>query len=267
MKSVYYFKDYKKYLFHLVYEENISITSLAEGAGCHRPYLSKVLNGSQHLTPDQTFGISEFLQHLPDEREYLKLMVEYERSASRNFRSHLHQDIERRHKDYFELKNQVSNLQVQVQKDLGNEPLYYSSWLYAAIHIATSIPELQTAKAMAQRWGLREAEIEAVCQKLADMNLIKRERARWVWLSGDIHLPRESPLNIPLQANWLSKAQQNVQLGRSESIHYSVVQSLKKSDIDRLRIQISEWIREFSKVAGPSKPEELVVFRIDFFLP
>jgi len=267
MKSIYYFKDYKKYLFHLVYEENMSVTSLAEGAGCHRPYLSKVLNGPQHLTPDQTFGISEWLQHLPDEREYLKLLVEYERSASKGFRSHLWQDITRRHKDYFELKNQVSNLQVKVQKDLGNESLYYCSWLYAAIHIATSIPELQTVGAMALKFGVRESEIEMACKALMDMKLIKRERNRWIWSSGDIHLPRESPLNIALQANWLIKAQQDIQLGRSESIHYSVIQSLSKDDIDKLRIRISEWIREFSQIAGPSRPEDLLVFRVDFFKP
>jgi hypothetical protein len=97
------------------------------------------------------------------------------------------------------------------------------------------------------------------------MNLVQHSSGKWVWKSGDLHLPKESPWMQPHHNNWRLQAIAELPLRRAESLHYSVIQSLSGEDLEKLRFQIVRWIQEFKTISGPSKPEELICFNLDFF--
>ncbi|MDQ3235581.1 MAG: DUF4423 domain-containing protein [Pseudobdellovibrionaceae bacterium] len=59
--------------------EDISFSKLASHTRIQRTYLSQVINHKHHLNNDQLYAISMALHLLPEQRQYLQLMSEWER--------------------------------------------------------------------------------------------------------------------------------------------------------------------------------------------
>ncbi|WP_413287638.1 DUF4423 domain-containing protein [Bdellovibrio sp. HCB337] len=268
MLNPFEFKSYKTYLRKLLDQaENRGLMSrLSEAAGCQRPYLSKVLQSDSEvqLTPDHMYGICDYLGLSEAEGNFLKLLLEHERASSSKYRQSLEKRIAQAKSQHLNLKNQTGGKELL---NTGADPMafYYSYWLYAALHIAVSIPGMQTVAKLASKFSLPESMIESHLMALENAGLVKKNRDKWSWQSGDIHLENESYWILPHHMNWRNQAVQNVALRLPDDTHYSVVQSISAADFEVLRHKMIEWIRQFQKVSSPSAPEELVCFNLDFF--
>lgn len=269
MTSVYEFTDYKSFLQKRIHEaqQRGFATRLAEAAGCQRSYFSSVLNGNIHLLPDHLFGVCQFLELSNDEQEYLFLVLDHNRASQPEYRQHLGKKIQERRAAWKDLKNRLRKDSLNESEDNSEKQFYYSSWLFAAIHIAVSIPRLGDLEKLSNYLGISEAVAQYHLEKLAHMGLIEKRGTRWSWKSGDLHLSKDSPWIGTHHVNWRMQALTNVQMRDEEALHYSVVQSLSQEDIEQLRARMIEWVEEFKKKAGPSRPEELVSFNLDFFRP
>lgn len=51
----------------------------------------------------------------------------------------------------------------------------------------------------------------------------------------------------------------------NNSVHFTTVQSLSKSDFERLKQTLLDFIEKSAATAAPSEPEELVCLSCDFF--
>lgn len=268
MVSLYEFTDYKSFLKKRIEEsERGFATRLAEAAGCQRSYFSSVLNGDIHLIPDHLFGICEFLELPPEERDYLFLLLDYNRASNINYRRHLGGKIQEKQAAWKDIKNRLKKESLQDKMDSSEYQFYYSSWLFSAIHIALSIPRLGEIKHLCAYLGITEDTAKLHLDKLNKMGLIEKSGARWRWKSGDLHLSKDSPWLPTHHTNWRMRAINDVPLKNNESLHYSVVQTLSKEDLESLRFRMIEWIEEFKRKSGPSSPEELVCFNLDLFKP
>jgi hypothetical protein len=87
MLSIFAFGHYKDFLRAHCDASRGALTKLAEAAGCQRSYLSKVLTADPHLTPDQGFLISRFLEFKSDEAEYFMLLLHDQ--DQRGYQTHL----------------------------------------------------------------------------------------------------------------------------------------------------------------------------------
>ncbi len=102
-------------------------------------------------------------------------------------------------------------------------------------------------------------------ERLAEMSLVEKKGSRWVWKSGDLHLSKDSPWILNHHGNWRMQTLADLPLRKPESLHYSVVQSLSKKDLEDLRFRMVQWVEEFKKKSGPSEPEEVICFNLDLF--
>ncbi|MGZ3768507.1 MAG: TIGR02147 family protein [Bdellovibrio sp.] len=269
MVSVYEFADYKLYLKKFIAnsDQRGFTTRLAEAAGCQRSYFSTVLNGSIHLLPEHIFGISEFLELSNEEQEYLFLVLDHNRAGNPAFRTHLLKKIREKQLAWKDFKNRLKRDTILEAEDISVRQFYYTSWLYAAIHIAVSIPKLGDIKNLSSYLGITEATSLWHLEHLSQMGLVEKKGGRWAWKSGDLHLSKDSPWIGNHHSNWRMQALSDLAQKNAEALHFSVVQSLSKEDIEALRFRIVEWVEEFKKRAGPSNPEELICLNIDFFKP
>src|SRR3712207_4380184 len=64
------------------------LTQAAAYMSCQRSYLSRVLGGELHLTPEHAFKLAAFLQLSADQRDYLIALLEVERAGSPEYRNH-----------------------------------------------------------------------------------------------------------------------------------------------------------------------------------
>ncbi len=140
---IFTYDDYKTYLWDKV-NENKHVrgykTSLARAAQFQQSFLSHVLHSEVHITPDHAYGLAQFWNFTTLEKEYFLLIVNLERVASPSYKKHLlerkteiraqHADITKRMK-----AKSIDNAEVQ--------SIYYSSWLWAALHFLVTIPKYQ----------------------------------------------------------------------------------------------------------------------------
>jgi hypothetical protein len=261
------FANYKDYLRAVIQAPDSRglLSRLAEAADCQRPYLSKVLqfDSEVQLTPDHLFGICDYLALPQLHADYLKLLLEFERASKPKYKDSIKSQINLLKEQHVNLKNQVGKQQLNPELDpMG---IYYSYWLYSALHIAVSVPGLQTVAQLSKKFSLPESVIEMYLQALKKLGLVNYANKKWLWLAGDLHLSKESLSIASHHNNWRFQAVQDIAKRIPESTHYSVVQSISQADFEVIRLKIVDWVKHFQKVVTPSKPEDIVCFNLDFF--
>jgi uncharacterized protein (TIGR02147 family) len=236
------------------------VSKMAKAADCQRSHLSRVLKGSSHLTLEQASGLASFFQMNETESEYFLALVEVERAGTQALKSRFQKRIQRirQEQENISTRLQISSLGVDTQ-----ELTYYSAWHWIAIHIIVSIPAYQTIAAISKRLSLPEEQVTLCLETLTDFGLVKKQGTKWTFASQSVHLPKSSPLVSVHHGNWRARNVLASQSPTGDGVHYTVVQSLSVEDYKRVKQLILETIETFSKVAGPSKEEELICFTCD----
>lgn len=265
MADLYNFKDYRDYMVEKtneLHETKGLISKMAEAANCQRSHISRVLNSHLHLTLEQAHGLTVFWKLSENETTFFLRLVEHARAGSLDYRRKLEREIAKMKQEHENLSKRLNLPSIGIKEA---ELLYYSSWYWSAIHIATSISSLQTSEALAERMQLPEMLVIECLKKLEHYGLVARSGTRWVFSSNTIHLPKESPMNSVQHGNWRTRAVLSSQLPGDNGVHYTTVQSLSASDYQKLQQMFLQTIDSYHKVAAPSKEEELVCFALDFF--
>ena len=265
MTTVFDYSDYKDLIRGKIASTQESwglISKMAKAAGCQRSYLSKVLSGSIHLTPDHAYGLCDFWGFTQTQSDYFLLLLEKDRAASKKYRTHIEHRIA-------VIKRENENLAKRLQRprvEAGEKELtYYSAWHWTALHILSSIPAFQTIKAMSSRLQLPEELVRHSLEKMQEHGLVRQEKGHWKFSSTEFHIPRESLLVGLHHNNWRQRAVLNAQQLDHESVHYTVVQSMSRQTFEKIRQNMLQFIDEAAKIAGPSKEEELVCLTCDVF--
>ena len=152
--NIFIFKTYKAFLADYIKRNKYKglISKLAETCGCDRTYISQVLNGKADLLPDHIARLCEYLHFTELESDYLMLLLLKDRAtsvAAKNI-------FEIKLKKINEMAEDLSQ-KVKSKKDSEeiiseeHKTLYYSNWLFSAIHILTSIANFQTIEAISKK--------------------------------------------------------------------------------------------------------------------
>ncbi len=262
---VYSYDDYKFFLKDKI-DENKHVrgykTDLAKAAGCQQSFLSHVLHSEVQLTPDHAYGLTQFWNFTSLEKEYFLLIVNLERVVSPSYKKYL---IDRKS----EIRAQHADITKRMKsKSIDNtetQSIYYSSWLWAALHFLVTIPKYQTAKAMAERLHLPLSMINEHLTKLKELGIIHEENGQWKTSHLEIHLPKNSYMTSMNHSHWRQRAILDSQDYLSDGLHYSALYTLSKRDYEVLRQQFLKQIDDFAKVVRKSAEEEIVVFATDLF--
>ena len=165
------------------------------------------------------------------------------------------------------IKIESENLSKRFSKsdiNIHNQSLYYSSWVYSAIHILISIDGYQSPESISEKLLLKPNKVKEYLLSLEKIDLIKEKDGRWALSKGSIHLPKESPMTKVNHQNWRNKAVSNSELD-SDGLHYTSIQTLSYDDFKKVKERILLLLDETRSVIEPSKEEELVCMNIDWF--
>lgn len=263
--SVFTFENYKEFLGKLVASHPKGIvTRLSEAAGCQRSYLSEVLRGHVHLTPDQGFGIAKFLDFTRDESDYFLSLIHFARASSAKYRKELQSRITER-------KNEFLRVSKRVEK---NSPLltaadaYYSSWYYAAVHISTSIPGMNTPGKISNYLGITDFQVRQILDFLAKHGYVNKSKDTDSYAFNadkkNFHLNDESILSNVNHINWRAFALSRP-MSPGKEVHYSSVFTLTRATYERIKQQLLNLIDQQRQEISASGSEVVSVFCCDLF--
>jgi uncharacterized protein (TIGR02147 family) len=266
MTNLYQVSDYKEYLRDKIKDrrqERGYPSRLAEAAGIHRSYLSQVLHGNVHLTPDHAAALSDYWKLDGDDSEHFLNLVNFARAGSPSLRRMLDKRIKEAKSRHQELSDRHRGAKQLSEEDFAE---YYSNWYFSAIHILLGIPSYQTPQKIAMRLMLSEEIVQKALEKLEQLKVIRRgKKGTWELSAGDLFLPKASALTTPYHTVWRERAMCDSQYRRPDSVHYTMVYSMSKIDVEKLRERILDLIEEMRTTIKDSANEELVTFACDFF--
>lgn len=265
MKSVFEYKGYKQYLWMALgagKKRSGLRARLAVHIGCQTAHVSQVLNGDHDFSLEQSFGINTFFGHDREESHYFLLLVQKSRAGTTELKGYYQQQIDEilRHRSL--IKNRVA---ANREVPLEHQTRYYSSWHYSAIHIALSIPALQSKEGLAQYFHLPLQVIADTLEFLLATGLGEFKNGRYVIGPSHIHLGNEADNINKHHINWRIQAIDSLHRQNPRDLRYSVVFSLAKDDADRLKERIIDVIKSNLRDVGPSKEEVLFATCMDFF--
>ncbi len=235
---------------------------LAQAAECQSTYISHVLHGQAHLSPEQAERISRFLQHGKEEAQYFLMLLHHDRAGSTELKKFYREQIEEQIQKRMNLVNRLGAKNALTEEQ---HTIYYSSWQYAAVHMALTIPQLQSKAALAQHFQIGHARLDQILDFLVRTGLARQDRNQFTTGELLVRIGKESPHLFKHLSHWRQQAIESLERQLPEDLHYSAVVTLAKSDVPKLRERMLEALKENIKIIQESKEEEVYVYNIDFF--
>ncbi len=258
-------RDYKLYLNSKLDEDPKSRgnrSALAKSIGCQSAYLSAVLRGTQHFTPEQAEEINRYYVHNDMESEYFSALVDFARAGTSSLINRIEQRMNKILENRFDLSQRLSTSSVLIKED---QMIYYSEWYYSAIHTLVSIDKYKSVQTVASALAVPQSLVATSLDFLVSTGLVIHSKEGLKIGPTRLHLPNNSPLISKHHCNWRLRALQSLEKNDIADLHYSSVVTLSKNDVKQIKETILAFIKESKGIIKDSKEETQYSLGIDFF--
>lgn len=266
MPSVFDFESYKPYLNAWIqcqpHQGHGSRAVIARAVGCQTAYISQILRGSAHLSPEQSEKIAQLFGLSEEETSYFLLLVQKDRAGTASLRNHSLRQIRNIQGQRQQLKNRLVS---EMGLNLEAQATYFSSWIYSAIHVLVTIPEYQQRERISEYLQLPRNVVDGVLKFLINCRLITESSGGLRPGTSRMHLPHDSPLIARHHINWRLRAVRDLEVRREESLHYSSCVSISRKDAAEIREQLLKTIEAMKSRVKESPEESLHSICLDFF--
>ena len=264
--DVFEHRDYRRIIRELIQAKPKGgygeLSRLARHAGCNPTYVSQVLNGSKNFTEDQGYLAAEFLNLNERETLYFLLLVQRERSGSHQVKKLLDKEISARQKEAQKVKNRVTT---DTELGFDQQAVFYSDWLYTAVHALASIPAYQSVDAIAAHLQIPRQKIVAVAEWLVRNGLCKEQKGKIVMGPATTFVDRDSPLSSRHHGNWRLRAMDKMSAGSEPDFFFTAPFSISRADYDSIRKELVQAIDAVAKRVRKTEPELMAVINLDLF--
>lgn len=264
-KGIFEFKNYRAFLAERLNSPRSKRglkTAFSKAIQIQPTYLSQVLKGIAHLSLEQAAAMNLYFSHSPEESHFLLLMVQKDRAGTPQLRQYFQDQM-----------TEVLNRRLVLTKRLGTQNAlteedkskYYSSWVYSAVHIAVTIPNLREKEVLSKFLGISIKRLNEVLEFLATTGLVSIQGAEIHPGTNFIRLGNDSHNIIKHHNNWRQQSIEALDRERLTDLHYSGVVSLSTEDALKIKNILLDNLKENIEIIKASKEEELFCYCIDFF--
>jgi uncharacterized protein (TIGR02147 family) len=265
-QTIFEYRDYKKYLsdwIHLRPRRGHGEKSrIADALRCHVAYVSQVLKGAAHFSPEQAEILNRYLNHGEEEADFFMLLVHYGRAGTRALEKYYEAKLTKAVEKRLVLKER---LEFKKTLSLEDQAIYYSAWYYAAIHLLVAIPAFRDKEALARYLGISAAQVTKALEFLVVAGLVRQEGGGYLPGTTNIHLSHDSPMIAKHHINWRMQVIQSLDTGRQNELHYSSVVTIARKDALRIHDMLIQAIEKVRAVVRESPEEELYCYALDLF--
>jgi hypothetical protein len=270
--NIYENEDYKQCLRFLMSERQqqfgsrFTFEKMALACGVQKTYLSKVLNSSAHLNPDQLFAACEFLKLSLVETEFMLLLRESEVVVN-STRSHLLKGkIAEFRKD-----NLKTESAIQIAKEgsvESNKWEYYTDVDLQLVHMFMTIPNYaRDPNQICQQIGISAIRLQAILLKLENWQIVRFQGGSYQVNDPKLHLPEDSPVflafGILKRVKTIEKIRQS-KVDKNDDYFFSVIFSASKKLQGKFKRKLLDVLKELQGEVIDSKSEEIYQLNIDF---
>lgn len=225
--------------------------------------VSQIMSGTRDLTFEQAMSLTQFMGFNELEIEYFLLLVQLEKAGTQLLKNFFKSKIEELRKKSRKVENRYEH-----DRKLSDEQksIFYSSWLYSAIRLFTSIGENgQSLPEICDRFSMDRTRVVGILQFLEKSGLCTIENGRYKMAVQNTFLEKDSPHQLKHHSNWRVKAIELSETLDANELMFTSPISISKSDFGMLREDILKLLNKVSKVVKDSPAENVACLNIDFF--
>lgn len=225
--------------------ESFNFQKMAETCRIQKTYLSRVLNGSAHLNTDQLYSAMTFLNLNAEEKAFVQLLHEHERSILETRRRELQGEIRKIQAIHRKTEKHIqAPVKEATLEELGD---YYLDPYCQLVHFFLTIPRYaRDMSLIAEELDLSKKTLSELLAKLERIGMIAKKGKEYKVVNRDLHLSSQSnlvkPFCVLMKVPLLEKIQR---LSLDEGYHFTVFFSTN----ERVRNQIQEDFLAFLKKA------------------
>lgn len=238
------------------------LRKIAEHLRVNSVVMSQVFRGDKHLTPEQAVDVAGYFGWSELESEYFLLLVQRERAGTQALKRTLGRRVA-------ELRARSTQLKERLPQDkaLSEEAkvVFYSSWRYSAVRLLSSIEELQTIDAIAQRLEVPLATAARMVEFLVEHGLCERDGVRVRMGPQRTHLGADSPFVVRHHANWRVKALAKLDSASETDLFFTGPMTLSHQAAAAAREALVQAIRRTTDLATESNADRTACLCIDWF--
>ena len=224
--------------------------------------ISHIMNGVRELTPEQSLKVAEFFGLNSTETEYFVELVALARAGDKELKDFTKHRLKRLAQAGLQLKHQVP-----AHRELSDseKARFYSSWLYSAILLSTSIKPLEVEE-VALQFNISRVRAASSLNFLLDLGLCVRKPEGVVMGPQTTFIPKSSPFVFRHHSNWRAIGALKSEHTSEDDIFFTSPVTMSKKDYAAFRSRLFELIQQFSKTVKESESEILACFNLDYFL-
>lgn len=235
---------------------------MAAAIPVHTTFVSQVLKGRAEFSLEQAEAINTFFEHTEDEGEYFILLLLKERAGNKKLRARFLRKIETMRDERLNIQKR---LQVQDEISTKDREIFYSSFVYGAVHVLTAISSYQSEETLAEALKISRARMREIIDFLLKLGVLTEKDGRLRPGSSHVHLGNESALILKHHINWRLHTVANLQFHDREDLHYSACLSLSAADVFRVKESILQNLKANVDIVSKSKEEVPYVMNLDFY--
>jgi uncharacterized protein (TIGR02147 family) len=260
------YHDYRAYLAAWLQDARSrrasNLTQLAKKIGVHTSFLAHVLGGEKNLSFEQAAEVSEALGHTAHEREFFFALLQIARAGSPRLRRYWEEKKSAIRKEREALRSRVGDYHELTSEDRA---IFYSSWIYVAVYVATAIADGQTLEQIAERFRLTRSKAQEILEFLCRTGICEARGARYVMGKAVVYLANDSPLVVKHHTNWRLRALQKMDSREPAELFFTSPMSMSVRDVARVRELLAKAIEDTLAICKESPAEEVVNLNVDFF--
>ena len=225
-------------------------------------YLSQVLSGSKNLSQEQAYGLAQHLKLDAFETQFLYLLVNLSRANSANYKKSIVLEMKKLKAEVAAKKGERSNDHAIDEK---KRALFYSSWQYSAVHLASGISGSQTAEQISERLKIDVRAAIKILTFLVDCGLCSRDDTRFYVGLQNTHLPKDSALNSRNQTNWRMRALDSIAESSKENLFYTASMRIDEMAFQTIKEILTLSTSEITRTVNNAGDTTLACVNVDCF--
>lgn len=264
--NIFEFDDYKRFLRHFIETQPKKgrgvVKALGEYLGIDPSQVSQVLSGGKDFTEEQGMRLSQYIGLSDLGTEYFLILLQIERAGSKDLRQH-----------YLRKRDQIKKTSLNVKEHIPKarelsdyeKSVFYSSYVYSAIRLSTSIGQGLSMNEIVARFDLPRDRVTKIVQFLLSTNLCREQGGRYVMGEQMTHIDRSSPLLLRHHHNWRVKALERSENLSEQELQFTGPVSLSAEDFQKIRSNLVEVINKSIETVKKSEASDVACLLIDWF--
>ena len=236
------------------------INRMAEKMGVHPTLVSQVLGGDKDFSLEQSHKLCAHLGLFKLEKDYFLLLLQWARAGSHDLKVYYEEKIEEVRQRSLNIKERMSSHRSLTDYERS---VFYSSWIYSALRLFTSVGEGQTLAACAERFGLPLEEAAEILTFLTETNLVLETNGRYTMKAAHTHLELGSPFLPRHHTNWRLQTIQKCERLSQEELMFTSPFSVSRADFLKIREELTALIQSSSKIIRASPAEDVACLNLD----